>query len=379
MWYMNSERQLLVKAFRDFAQGEIKPFVSRMEENEEYPREIIHKMGKLGMLGLGIDKKYGGTGTDYVNYGLFLEEVAKVSNTVALLSFVASQLTVGIIHKLCTPEQVEKWVKPALSGDLLLSLANDESCGSGNISEFTTTAHLEDDEWVINGGKIFITNADMADVHVVTCITDKVDLQTLAGASLIAIPADTPGVSVGHMENKLGWKGSHTGQLYFNNVRVPKENLIGPLNRGYIAEGGVLLSEVSAYGPMDLESMEAVFKMTKDYLQKRVQNGKSIWDSQQSARDNMASLWLRISNFRNSVYGVLSSRNQGQDITAQAIALKIAGEQLLEDVVSQCIELHGGMGVIYETGIERFYRDSKMSAVGCGSNKTLTDMLTMFI
>lgn len=160
---------------------------------------------------------------------------------------------------------------------------------------------------------------------------------------------------------------------------MPKENLIGPLNRGYIAEGGVLLSEVSAYGPMDLESMEAVFKMTKDYLQKRVQNGKSIWDSQQSARDNMASLWLRISNFRNSVYGVLSSRNQGQDITAQAIALKIAGEQLLEDVVSQCIELHGGMGVIYETGIERFYRDSKMSAVGCGSNKTLTDMLTMFI
>lgn len=379
MWYMTDERKVLQKTFREFAEKEIRPFVPQMEQEEKYPRQILRKMGKLNYLGLATERKYGGDGKDYIHLGLLLEEVSKVSHTMGLLTFVASQLTVGVIKDVCTPEQIEKWVKPALRGDLLMSMANDEAAGSGNISEFETTAKLVDDKWVVNGSKIFITNADMADLHVVTCITDKVNPKTLNGASLIAVPADADGVEVGHMENKLGWHGSHTGQLYFNNVHVPKENLIGPLNQGYNLEGGNLLNEITAYGPMDLGAAESVWQETKHYLQHRMQGKLSIWDAHESARDEMSDLWCQINNFRNTVYSVLNDRNNGENVVQQAIGIKIQGEQLLEHVVSECIELHGGIGTIYETGLERFYRDAKMASVGCGSDKVLLSMLSQMI
>lgn len=379
MWYMTPERKVLQKAFREFAQKEIQPFVPMMEKKEAYPREIFRKMGQLHYLGLATEKKYGGDGKDYINLGLLLEEVAKVSHTVGLLTFVNSQLTVGVIKDVCTPEQVEKWIKPALRGEFLMTMANDEAAGSGNIAGFQTKAKLVGDEWVVNGAKIFITNADVADLHVVTCLTDKVNPKTLTGASLIAIPADAPGVKVGHMEEKLGWHGSHTGQLYFNNVHVPKENLIGPLNLGYNLEGGNLLEEITAYGPWDLGAMEHLWQATKNYLQNRMQGSASIWDAHESARDEMADLWCQINNFRNTVYSVLNDRNHGESVVPQAIGLKVKGQQLLEHVASKCVELQGGIGTTDEAGIERFYRDAKMAAVGCGSDEVLLSMLSQMI
>lgn len=376
MWYMNEERQILVNAFREFAENEIRPMVPKMEENEEYPREAIRKLGELGMLGLALDEEYGGAGADYINFGLMLEEFAKESHGFTLLAYLASTLTINVIHKMCTPEQLERFVKPALTGDILLGVGFTEPCGVGNPAEYETTAVMDGDEVVINGGKILITNCDVADYLLTWCRTGDFDPATMSGVSLIAIPTKAEGYSVGHMEHKLGWKGSHTGQVYFNNIRVPKENVIGPWGLGFALSNVALLPEFSAYGPMNLGAMEACYSKTKAYLKNRVQCGVSLWDAHESIRLDMTRMWAKIENYRQAVYGVLEMRNRGVDVSLHAIALKAEGEELLREVASQCVEFHGGMGTVYETGIERFYRDAKMGALGCGSNRTLLNTIS---
>jgi len=379
MWYMTEEREMLVKMLREFAEKEIRPAVPEMEKGA-YPRELLKKLGQLGLLGLVVGEEYGGSGEDWISYGLMLEEFAKVSSTFALLTDLSSDITIGLIHKYCTPEQVEMFVKPALRGDILLSFYSTEPCGIFNVSEYETRAVLDGDEWVINGGKIFSTNSDVADVNIIACVTaDKVDPVTQEGISWFAIPASDPGYSVGHIENKLGWKGSHTGQVYLNDCRVPRNYQIGPLNKGVPLLTANLVPGYCAYGAFALGSMEAVFAKTKGYLQGRIQGGKSLWDTHQVIRNDMANMWILIENFRGAVFSALENRNRGENIFNQAIGLKVEGEKLMEHVASQCIELHGGVGTVYETGIERFYRDAKMLSVGCGSNKTLVDLLSYFI
>ena len=379
MWYMTEERQILVNAFREFAENEIRPMIAKMEEQEEYPIEAIRKLGEFGMLGLGIDEEFGGAGADFINYGLMLEEFAKESHGFALLAYLASQLTIGAFYKYCTPDQVEKFIKPAIAGEKLCSIVLSEPCGVANPAEYETTGVLDGDELVINGSKILITNCEVADLHFVACRTGEFNPKTREGITLVAVPADTKGFSVGHMEHKLGWHGSHTGQVYFDNCRVPKENIIGGFNKGWTPVQFGLAPEYSAYGPMNLGAMEACYEKTKAYLKNRIQNGVSLWKAHEVIRNEMARLWVKINNYRYAVYGTLEDRNHGENVSAQAIALKVEGEALLREVASQCIEFHGGMGTVYETGIERFYRDAKMGGLGCGSNKSMINTLSYMV
>lgn len=379
MWYMNEERKLLQKMVRDFTQKEVKPFIPKMEK-DVYPTEILRKMGKAGILGLCLDEKYGGVGKDWINVGIALEEIAKESNTMALLTYLNSETTTGMISELCTPEQVEKWVKPAARGEITLALWATEPCGIFNVSEYETTAVLDGDEWVINGGKIFATNAGNCEYAIVICRTnDNANAATFDGWSFIMIPCDTPGYIVGHEENKLGWKGSSTCQVYFNNCRVPKGNLIGPLDKGFPLLLKDLVPGYCSYGAFTLGSSVGVYEKTRKYVSERIQSGKSLWDSHQAIRYEMAQIWTEIETFRGSVYSTLEMRNQGMDVSRQAIGLKVNGAKLLESVASRCIVLHGGIGTVYETDIERYYRDAKMNFLGCGSTSSLIDYLSNFI
>lgn len=379
MWYMTEERILLQKAVKEFVQHEVVPFIPNMEK-DEYPRDILRKMGQIGILGLAIDKKFGGSGVDWINFGLAIEEIAKESSTMALLTSLAADMTIGDHAEACTPEQIEKFIKPALRGDILLGAWSTEPSGATNRLEHKTTAVLDGDEWVINGGKIFATNAGVCDYAIVNCRTKKdVNPLTMDGWSGILIPTNIPGLTVGHHEHKLGWKGTSTCQVYFNNCRVPKGNLLGPLHKYQDATGSHFLQSYVLYGVNALGSAEGVFEKTKEFLTNRIQNGQSLWNTHQAIRYEMAQLWSKIELFRGAVYSILENRNNGDNVTAQAIAAKIEGAKLLELVSSKCITLHGGTGTIMETDIERYYRDAKMLSLGCGSNNSITDLLGMFI
>lgn len=376
MWWMNEERQMIVNAARDFAEQEVRPAAKLMEEEEKYPEEAIRKLGELGMLGLTVSEEYGGAGIDHINFALMIEEFAKVSHGFSLLAYLAADLTMGLINQIGEPDQIRDILAKGLTGEKLYGVGFTEPCGITNVAEYETTAKLVGDEWVINGGKVLITNADVADTFFVVAKTGEFDPATMRGLTYFVVPADSEGVTVGHMEHKLGWKGSHTGQLYFKDVHIPKNAVIGEIDNAWTPILTAMLIGDVAYGAMNLGAMESVYDKTVAFLKGRVQGGVSLWDAHESIRVEMTRLWLKIDNYRSAVYSASEDLNRGEDISAKSVAVKVEGADLLELVASQCIEFHGGTGTVYETGIERFYRDSKMGALGCGSNRTLISLLS---
>ena len=378
MWYMNEEREMLKNMMSEFVANEVKPLVKDME-NDIYPKEVFKKLGDLGFGGLCQEEKYGGMGVDWINFGIALEEIAKESNTLALLTSLNYDFTINAIKELCTPEQVERFIKPAIRGDIILGYWTTEPVGVFNMPEYETRAEKDGDEWVINGGKIFATNAGIADYAFISAKTSDFDPSTMQGLSWFLIPKDAEGFQVGRPEHKLGWKGTETCQVYFDNVRLSDEYRVGPV--GGIAPTMInnLSEGYSLYGVMTLGSATSVWERTREFLSERIQNGKSLWDAHQVVRNDMAKMWIEIENFRHSVYSVLENRTRGENVIMDSIALKVQGCKLLESVASQCIVLHGGTGSVIETDIERFYRDAKMCYLGCGSNNILTDFLTKYL
>ena len=378
MWYMNEERKMLKEMVKEFTQNEVKPFIPRME-NDEYPKDILKKMVEIGLLGLIHEEKYGGSGVDWISFGLVIEEIAKESNTLALLTSLATDVTVAMIKDLCTPEQVDKFVKPAIKGDILLACWATEPCGIFNLAEYETTAVRDGDDWIINGGKIFATNGSVADYGFALCKTGEFNPETMEGLTFFMIPTAADGFSSGHAEHKLGWKGTDTNQVYFDSIRLSDAYRIGPVDKA----APVLIHETIAgytlYGAFTLGSAEGVYEKTRKYLAERIQNGKSLWETHQVIRNDMAKLWAMIENFKGAVYTALDCQNKGEDVTTKAIALKLQGMELMNEVSKECILLHGGTGTVLETDIERYYRDSIMTGIGCGSNKTLVDFLSNFI
>lgn len=374
MWYMNEERTLLKNMMKEFCEKEVRPFIPRLEAGE-YPRELMTKMGELGLLGFCADEEHGGQGVDWINYAIVLEEISKESNTMGLLTGLNSDWAAGSLADIASPEITEKFIAPALRGEKILGIYVTEPNGIFNIAEYDTTAVLDGDEWVINGGKVLVTNNGVADAFCVACKTGEPNTLTFQGISGIMIPADAKGVKIGANEHKLGWKGSNTGSVYFDEVRVPKEYLVGEVDNFLPYYIGKLTPGYTAYGPLALGSAERVWEKTRKFLSDRVQRGVSLWDAHQHIRFEMAEMWIEIENYRNAVYGTMANRNAGEDVSNNAIALKVKGTKLLEEVASKCIVLHGGMGTVVGTDIERYYRDAPMSAVGCGSVMSITDVL----
>jgi butyryl-CoA dehydrogenase len=376
MWYITPERELLRKTVREFAQKEIRPFIPELEK-EAYPAEILKKLGRIGILGLCHDPGYGGSGVDYINWYLALEEIAKESHTVALLAVQTSDLCAHCAEGACTPAQVEKYIKPAVRGDIILGQWATEPSGMANVAEYETTAVRDGDGWVINGSKIFSTNAGACDYAMVICRTsDHADPVTLRGASMFIVSKDNPGLTIGHIEHKFGWHGSATGQTYFHNCLVSNDDLIGEVDECVPYLIGRVNPGLGFYGALALGAAEAVYAKTRAYLAGRIQGGKSLWNAHQVVRNQMSEMWMQIEQLRCAVYGYAETRMRGMEVTGLAIALKIEGTKLAKAVCDKCMTLHGGLGTVRETGIERYYRDVKMADVACGSNLTLTDALT---
>lgn len=381
MWYMTEERQMLQKMMQEFVENEVKPFVPKMEQDEEYPREIIRKLGEMGILGLSADVRDGGVGKDFVSFGIALEEISKESTALTLLVGLDSDFVPAMMGLDVTEEQRQKWVIPAIHGEKIIAGYVTEPCGFDNFAEFETVG-VPDGEggWIINGTKILGTNNGIADYVAVLVRTGEFDPLTLSGFSMFVIPSDTPGVKFGRNENKLGWHGSNTGTLYLDNVHVGEDCVYGKINEvNKTLYMQYQTQSLTLYGPMVLGACERVWQQTRKLLSERKQQGVSLWDKYQHIRCTMAQLWMKIENYRGAVYSTLEDRNRGENVLPRAIALKCEGVDLLTHIARQCITMNGGMGTVVETELERFYRDAPMMSVGCGSIMTFADTLSMMI
>lgn len=379
MWYVTEERQLMQNIVKEFAEKEIKPFVEEMDRDDKYPRHLLKRMGELGILGIPFPEEVGGTGPDWVTFGMAVEEVAKVDNTVALLLMLSSSICTDAVYHVGTKEQIEKWVRPSIAGDINFAYTLTEPAGIFNWSEHQTRAVLDGNHWIINGGKIFCTNAGNADYYITIVQTSKPNLVTMEGCSYIMVPKDALGFEVGHIENKLGWHGSSTGQIYFRNCLVPKENLLGPKDKIMPIVMSNLSAEFAIFGAMCLGSSVGVYEKTCKYVKERMQLGKSLFDSHQLVRCQLAEMWAKIEMYRGGLYQTLEMMNMGMNATPYAVSAKIQGSRLLESIASQCVEMHGGNGTVFENGIERYYRDAKMNHIGGGATPVLVDWLSKII
>ena len=381
MWYDNEERELIRNAAREFAENEVQPFVKRMEVDHEYPTELVKRMGELGFNGWIHKEIAGGSEGDWTTYGIILEEISKVSNTLALILVLQTVMCTTAWDLAGTDEQCEKWLKPVFTGEKIMAVSNTEPCGAIQYGEFQSRAYFDEDtnEWVINASKIFTTGAGQADIYVVHALTSDFDPETRKGLSIFVVPADTPGVRPGHIENKLGWNGSSTGSMYYDEVRVPAENLIGEEGMGAIYLDEMSAREVMCFGPMCLGACEGAFEKALAYVKQRNQDGTTLYLGHETVRHTLAKMWLAIETLRGYVYTNLDLKDQGGFTVAECMGQKVIGSEIMQYVGKNAVMICGGQGIVVENGIESTYRDGLVNAIGGASTYTLLDPISLIV
>lgn len=379
MWYMNEERQQLQKMAADFTQAEIKPFVKEMEENNTFPHAVLKKAGELGLIALMFPEKAGGMGPRWIESGIVIEEMSKECNTFACC-MAGIYAGASLLCAIGNDQQVETILKPVVRGETYIAGAQCEPVGVARLHDFKTTATFDADGVTINGGKIFCTGAGEADYYSVTCKTAEPYGPPLGEFTIVLVPKDTPGLKIGHIENKMGWHGSSTGQLYFDNCHVPMSCVLASydMNAEMAMQGGYGIAALLAAG--QLGSCVGVYEKTLKYAKERMHGDKSLFDSYQAMRHTFAELWMEIESFRSLVYSVLEDMDRNDPtVVGRAWTAKVKGARLLERVASECMVLNGGNGVIVENDIERYLRDAKMNAIGCFALPHIVDMITTML
>ncbi|TGE37022.1 acyl-CoA dehydrogenase [Desulfosporosinus fructosivorans] len=380
MWYMNEERQLMLNVARDFVEKEVKPVAMQIDRTSEFPMKLFKRAGELGLLGVTVSEEYGGLGGDQTTLALIMEEIAKSLPVLTVAMGAHSLLAGGLLDMLGTPQQKNKYLAPAASGEIILACGSTEAVGGSNQIEFTTRAVLEGDEWVLNGGKVLISNIGVADVYVVLAITaEKIDPVTRGGFSAFIIEANTPGLNVGKAEHKLGWHGSATGSISFKNCHLPKESLLGPLGGCMQAMFVSATAEFLSCGPVSLGVAEGAYEMALKYSMEREQCGQSMFDRFQVTRHKLVKMYTEIESLRSLVYSTYANRDQGELCLATGRMLKIKGAEVSEYVSREAIQLFGGVGTVVDTGVERFWRDAKVMAIGGASVEALMDNIATLI
>jgi len=375
MWYMNEDRELIRNAAREFAEKELAPVAVKMDMDpeENFPLEQFKRAGELGFLGITMPEQFGGMGADYTTLALVYEEIAKVMPVLTVDMGAHSILAGELLMLLGNDEQQAKWLAPAATGEKIITCAQTEPSGGMNHAEWNCTAKEDGDDYVINGTKVFCTNLRVSDYYIVMCVTNEVNPADASGISAIVVPADTPGLTCGAFEKKLGWHGSATGTLSFKDVRVPKANLLGMVDRGMI---GLMISATNEFltcGPVGLGMAEGAYAMAYQYAHDRVQCGKSLWENYQVVRHQLIDMWSQIETLRGLVYSTFAEKDEGAMCLAKGRLLKAQGAHIAEHVSDEAIQIFGGLGCVKETGVERFWRDARVMYIGGASLEALYD------
>jgi short/branched chain acyl-CoA dehydrogenase len=366
---LSMEQEILRNTVRQFAEKEIKPVAQELDEKEEFSYETMRKMGELGLFGMFVSEKYGGQAMDYISYAIATEEVARVDQSHAATIAAGNSLGIGPLYYFGNEEQKEKHLPRLCSGETLWGFGLTEPNAGSDAGNTQTTAILDGDEWVVNGSKIFITNA-------ATKITDGVTALCRTGTrqdgrpelSSIIIETGTPGFEAVEMHGKMMWRASNTSQLYFDDCRVPKENLLGPRGHGFYQMMQTLDGGRLSIGAMGLGGAQGCFEMALKYSHERVQFGKPISNFQVNAF-KLADMALEIECARLILYKACWLRDDNKPFTKEAAMAKLYCSEVMYRCANHAVQLHGGYGLMKEYDVERFYRDQKLLEIGEGTSE----------
>ena len=363
---LTDEQQMIRKMARDFAEKEIVPVAKETDAEGKFPWEIIRKMAALGFLGLPFPEEYGGAGADNVSLAIVMEEIARVCGSTAITLDAHTSLCSEPIYLFGTEAQKRKYLPKLCNGEWIGAFGLTEP-GAGSDAGATKTRAVRDgNEWVINGQKCFITNGSIADVVIITAVTDPG--RGTRGISSFIVEKGTPGFRPGRDEEKMGLKGSITSELFFEDCHIPAENLLGKENEGFkqflvTLDGGRI-----AIAAMALGLAQGAFERALAYSKERVQFGQPICNFQ-AIQWMLADMATEIDAARLLVYRAAWLKDRGLPFTKEAAMAKLFTSEMAERVCYKAIQIHGGYGYMKEYEVERMYRDQRLCAIGEGTSE----------
>ena len=359
------EQEMMRKMVRDFANSEIAPFIENMERGE-FPREILRKMGELGLMGIPVPEKYGGAAMDFTSYILAIHELSKVSATIGVILSVHTSVCTNPILYFGTEQQKEKYVPKLASGEYLGAFCLTEPSSGSDAASLKSRAVKKGDHYVINGSKVFITNGGEADVYIVFAKTNP-ELGS-KGISAFIVEKNTPGFIVGKDEKKMGLHGSRTVQLTFEDMHVPAENLLGAEGEGFkIAMANLDVGRIGI-ATQALGIAEAALSAATTYAGDRHQFGKPI-AAQQGIGFKLADMATSVEAAKLLVYRAAYLRTHGKKCTVEASMAKLFATKTAVEVTTEAIQVFGGYGYTEDYPVERYFRDAKITEIYEGTSE----------
>jgi len=372
--YFDKDHEMFRRSMSEFVKKEINPYMDEWEEKGESPlHDLFKKMGDLGFLGIRYDPKYGGMGLDYWYDLIFLEELGHIHGFGLPIAIgVQTHMATPAIAEFGSEYLKETYLKPAIAGDMVAAIAVTEPGAGSDVSALLTTAKREGDVYVINGSKTFITNGTQADY--LTLLARTSDEPGHHSFSLFVVPTNLPGFQISKKLDKMGIRSSDTAELFFDNVRVPIENLIGQEGEGFIYQMQQFQHERFTVLPMTYTATLDMINMTVDYIRERVVFGKPLI-TKQVLRHRLVEWLAEAECLKQLTYHVVRMKNAGLDATREISMGKLRGGRLLGTVAEGCLQMHGGMGFMNEMLISRYYRDARILTIGGGADEVMSDII----
>lgn len=375
-YYFTEEHAIFRQGLKDFLQKEVIPFVDKWEDKQQIPKDIWRKFGEMGYLGLNVPEEYGGIGGDFFYSVIYIEEVSKVFSGGFSAAATASQfLTTPHLLKFGTDYLKEKYLKPNVSGEMISSLAITEPGAGSDVANIKTTAKKEGDFYIVNGQKTFITNAVYGDFILVVLKTNP--SAGFGGFSILLIDRNAEGVSAKKLK-KLGWHASDTAELWFDNVKVPIENLIGEEGQGfmYLMSGFQLERLVLALGAT--AGSEAAIHYTLKYMEERNAFNRPL-NKFQVLRHKMVQLMAELEVLKHYNYHCSQLFKDGVYAVKESTIAKLKATEFSDKLVYECLQCFGGYGFMEEYKIARMYRDSRILTIGGGSSEIMCEILSKML
>ena len=371
--HLSREQEMLRKMYRDFAENEVKPLAEWVDENEAFPEETVKKMAKLGMLGIYFPKEYGGAGADVLSYAMCVEELSKVCGTTGVIVSAHTSLCAAPIYENGTEEQKQKYLPKLCSGEWLGAFGLTEP-GAGTDAQGQQTVAVLDEKgenWILNGSKIFITNAGYANVFVIIAVTgittDKRGRKKKEISAFIVERTD-PGFSVGKHEKKMGIRGSSTCELIMEDCVIPKDRLLGKQGKGFAIAMKTLDGGRIGIASQALGLAEGAIEETIKYTKERVQFGKRI-SQFQNTQFQLADMHAKTEAAKWLVYSAAMKKQNHEPYTVDAAMAKLVAAETASDVTRRCLQLFGGYGYTREYPMERMMRDAKITEIYEGTSE----------
>ena len=360
------EQKEIQRSVREFAEKEIRPHVMEWDERQQFPHEVIGKLGPMGLMGVVFPAEYGGAGLGYVEYVTVIEELSRVDGSVGIIVAAHNSLCAGHIFAAGTEDQKRRYLTPLARGEKLGCWSLTEPQAGSDAGGTRTTACLEGDHWVLNGAKTFTTNGTYADICVAMAVTDKTSRKH--GISAFIIEKGTPGFRPGKKENKLGLRASDTTEVVFEDCRVSRENCLGQPGEGFVDSLKVLDKGRISIAALAVGMAQGAYEAALAYARERRQFGKPIAEFQ-AIQFKLADMATEIDAARLLTYRAAKLADQGCRVTREGAMAKLFAGEVAVRVANEAVQIHGGYGFIKDYPAEKYYRDVKLCTIGEGTSE----------